>query len=109
MAKNISLAPHYKYNVFKQQTVTTSAAVVTPLAASDAIVGRPENIFVQALSTNTSPIYISNSSGVTAAGASIELTAGANLNLPAQDYANWYAICTSGSQKLNIVYQAQVE
>lgn len=109
MAKNISLAPHYKYNVFKQQTVTTSAVVITSLSSSDVIKGRPENIFVQALSTNTSPIYIANSSGVTAAGASIELVAGANLNLPAHDFANWYVICTSGSQKLNIVYQANVE
>lgn len=109
MAKNISLAPHYKKNVFKQQSVTGTAAVLTPLASGDAIVGRPENIFLQAVSTNTAPIYVSNSSGVTAAGASIELVAGANLNLPAHDYANWYAIATSGTQKLNIVYQASVE
>lgn len=109
MSKNISLAPHYKKQVFKQQTVSTGAAQLTQLASSDVIKGRPENIFLQALSTNTAPIYVANSNGVTAAGASIELTAGSNLNLPGHDAANWYVIATSGSQKLNIVYQSDVE
>jgi phosphoserine phosphatase len=102
----LTVSSKFKNNVIKQQTCTTSAVVLTALASTDAIIGEPEQIFVQALSTNSVPIYIGGS-GVTAAGASIELVAGANTVLPSHRIADWYIICASGSPKLNIVYSAK--
>lgn len=101
-AQILSIPSHYKNLVFKQQTVTTSESALTPLVPVTDIIKKPENILVQALSTNTAPIYLAGT-GVTAGGAAIELAAGANINLPSNDQA-WFAIATSGSQKLNIIY-----
>ena len=101
-AQVLSIPAHYENLVIKQQTVTTTQAALTPLVVVTDAIKKPENILVQALSTNTAPIYI-GATGLTAGGAAIELAAGANINLPSNDFA-WFVIATSGSQKLNIIY-----
>lgn len=105
-ALNLVTSGKYKNNTIKQQTVTTSAVALTALAAGDAVKGEPGQIFVQALSTNAVPVYIGGSD-VTAAGASIELVAGANTVLPSHTIADWYCICASGAPKINIVYSSK--
>jgi hypothetical protein len=107
-AQTIAIPSHYKNNVIKRQVVNTTATVLTALVpVTDAITGRPENIFVQALSTNSGPITLGNSA-VTAGGAGIELVAGANVNLPSNEIGFWFVVCASGTQQLNIVYQSGV-
>lgn len=102
------VAPHYRVNVQKQQTVTTASAALTPLVAADGI-STPDNIFVQALSTNTSPIIISSNNPAVAAGPGIELPPGGNTSLPSVKATDWFVVTTAGSQKLNISYQAGLE
>lgn len=101
-AQVLSVPAHYEFLAIKQQTVTTSQAALSPLVPLTDGIKKAENILVQALSTNTSPIYI-GATGLSAAGAAIELTAGSNINLPSNDFA-WFVIATAGSQKLNIIY-----
>lgn len=85
-------------------TVGTSAAQITQLdPVTDLPMKMPEQIFVQALSTNTASIFISLV-GVTAGGAGFELPAGANLSLPSNIPSLWYAVSASAGQKLNITY-----
>lgn len=103
-AQLLAISPHYKAVTPKQQSVTTTAAQIPQLAATDAVKGTPDNIFVQALSTNTGIITISNTASVTAGGAGIELPAGANINLPTHNAGEWYAIASAGTQKLNVTY-----
>lgn len=100
-AQGIAIPAHYEFLTFKQQTVGTSEAALTPLALTDAV-KKAENIFVQAAASNTGKIYLAQT-GLTAGGAAIELAAGANLNLPSNDVA-WFAIADAANQKLNIVY-----
>ena len=104
-AQVIAVPSHYKYIVTKQQTVTASSVALTQLAGTDVIKGRPDNIFVQALSGNVGKIYLNNGTA-TVGGAGIELAAGANVNLPSSDPTVWQVIGTL-SDKLNIIYQSQ--
>ncbi len=107
-AQTIAIPSHYKNIVIKRQVVSTTATVLTALSpTADVVKGRPENIFVQALSTNSGPITIGNSA-VTAGGAGIELVAGANVNLPSNQIGFWFVVCASGTQQLNISYQSGV-
>lgn len=100
----IAIPSHYSQIVTKQQTVSASSTVLTALAASDAIKGRPDNIFVQALAANTGKVYI-NLGTATIGGAGIELVPGSNINLPGNLVSSWQVIGTA-SDKLNIIYQA---
>lgn len=104
-ALNLTVGSKFKNNVIKRQSVTTSAVVLTALAASDSIKGEPEQIFVQALSTNSGPITI-GASGVTAGGAGIELVAGANTVLPSHTISDWFVIA-GATQALNIIYSSK--
>lgn len=100
---------HFSKNTAKQQTVPNGApAVLSPLVITDSV-KVPENIFLQALSTNVESIIVGFSSGVVAGGAGIELPAGANVNLPSNRYKEVYVVCASGGQKLNIVYSEGLE
>jgi hypothetical protein len=102
-AQTIAISGHYKAVTMKQQTVTTTATVITALASTDTVI-KAENILVQALAANTVPIYIANSASVTAGtSGAIELVAGANINLPSNN-VTWYVICASAAPKLQIVY-----
>lgn len=105
---NMVAGAHYSRNTSKQQTVPSTAAVITPPTLGDAVV-KPESIFLQALSTNTESIFVGFTSGVTAGGAGIELPAGANINLPSLRYGSIYVISASGGQALNIVYSEGAE
>jgi hypothetical protein len=104
-ALTLTTGARFKQNVIKQQTVGTAAAVLSPLVLGDAVKGS-EQIFVQALSTNTGKITIGTSSGVTAGGAGIELVAGANTVLPSHTSTDWYIIGSAAGQVLNIVYSS---
>jgi hypothetical protein len=105
----LSILPHYRLNVTKQQIVGTASAALTPLdALVDPIKGRPENIFLQALSTNTSPIIISSTNPAVSGGVGFELVANANLSLPGNNPADWFVIAGGAGQKLNITYQAGI-
>jgi hypothetical protein len=106
-ALNLTVASKFKFNVIKQQIVGTAAAPLTALAISDSV-KRPEQIFVQAPSTNTGKITI-GLSGVTAGGAGIELVAGANTVLPSHNVSDWFVIADASSQKLNIIYSSGAE
>jgi hypothetical protein len=101
--------PHFRLNVPKQQIVTTTS---TPMVALNALVdpikGKPDNIFIQALSTNTAPIIISPANPAVAGGAGIELPAGGNVSLPSLNPADWYVISSANGQKLNVTYQAGI-
>lgn len=103
-ALSLTVSSKFKNNTIKQQTVGTSAAVLSPTVLGDAV-KTPEQIFVQAPSTNTGKITI-GFSGVTAGGAGIELVAGANTVLPSHTSADWYVIANSAGQTLNIVYSS---
>ena len=106
-AQSLQVQGHYNKVVMKQQTVTTTSAQLTQLAASDAIKGTPSNIFLQALSTNsTNVITVYNVNPSVAGGAGIELVAGANINLPTLNPTEWYVVSSAGSPKLNITYMA---
>ena len=98
----------YKNNTAKQQTLTTSAVVLTPPALTDSV-KNPENIFIQALSTNSSPFTIGFSSAVTSNGAGIQLVAGASINLPSHRFGEIYLISAAGGEKANIIYSSGIE
>jgi hypothetical protein len=100
--------PHYRLNIPKQQVVSGSSAPLTPLASSDEI-KMPDNIFVQALSTNNAAIIISSASPAVAGGAGIELPPGGNVSLPDNDPSKWFVISITPGQKLNINYQAGIK
>lgn len=104
-ALSLTVSSKFTNNTIKQQTIGGTAAVLTPVALGDAV-KTPEQIFVQALSTNTGKITIGTSSGVTAGGAGIELIAGANLVLPSHTSTDWYIIGSAAGQVLNIVYSS---
>ena len=67
---------------------------------------KPDNIILQAPSTNTGPITICNFTPAVAGGRGIEIPAGGNVSLPNFNPAEWYVVSTAGTQKLNIMYQA---
>lgn len=106
-ALSLTIGSKFKKNVIKQQTVGATAAALSPLAITDSV-KTPEQIFVQAPSTNTGRITI-GFSGVTAGGAGIELTAGANTVLPSHNVADWYVIASGAGQLLNIIYSCGAE
>lgn len=101
--QNLVSAAHYSVIVHKQQTVGTSSAPLTPLSTPTDPMKMPEQIFVQALSTNTASIFIGDST-VAAGGAGLELPPGANLSLPSNIPSRWHVISASAAQKLNITY-----
>lgn len=106
-ALSLTIGSKFKKNVIKQQTVGTASAALQALAITDSV-KTPEQIFVQAPSTNTGRITI-GFSGVTAGGAGIELTAGANTVLPSHNVADWYVIASAAGQALNIIYSCGAE
>jgi len=102
---NLTVSSKFKNNTIKQQTVGGTAAILSPVVLGDAV-KTPEQIFIQALSTNTGKITVGTSSGVTAGGAGIELVAGANTVLPSHISTDWYIIGSAAGQVLNIVYSS---
>lgn len=98
----------YKNCTIKQQGVTTSATVLTPLALGDAVV-KPNAILVQAAIGNSGSITLGRTSGVTSLGAGIHLAAGSNIVLPTKNSTDWYAIASAGTQNLNIIYMESPE
>ncbi|NDC25666.1 MAG: hypothetical protein EBZ49_16265 [Proteobacteria bacterium] len=102
---NFTVGSRFRQNTIKQQTANGTAAVLSPLVLGDAV-KNAEQIFVQALSTNTGRITIGTSSSVTAGGAGIELVAGANTVLPSHISTDWYVIASAAGQVLNIVYSS---
>lgn len=65
-----------------------------------------ENIFIQALPTNSGTITVATTNANPTAGgaATAILSAGQNINLPINQYTRWQAIGSGGTQVLNIVY-----
>ena len=106
-ALSFTVGARFKQNVIKQQTVGTASAALTPLVLTDSV-KNPEQIFVQAPSTNTGKITI-GLSGVTSGGAGIELVAGANTVLPSHNPSDWFVIADGAGQKLNIIYSSGAE
>lgn len=98
----------FSANTAKQQTVGNTASPLDPIVLGDAV-KVPENILVQALSTNVGSITIGFDSGVTAGGAGIELPPGANVNLPTNRYQDVYVISAAGGELLNIIYSQGAE
>jgi hypothetical protein len=107
-ALTLSVSSKFQFNTSKQQVVGASAAPLQALSITDAV-KQPEQIFVQALSSNTGKITIGFSSGVTAGGAGIELVAGANTVLPSHKVSDYYVIADGSNQKLNIIYSSGAE
>lgn len=101
---NFTVGSKFKYNVIKQQNIGTVQAALIPLTITDSV-KTPEQIFVQAPSTNTGKITI-GFQGVTAGGAGIELVAGANTILPSHTGTEWYIIANSAGQVLNVIYSS---
>ncbi len=101
----LSIPGHYRANTMKLQSWTTSAQI-TQLAATDAVKGRPINIFVQASPSNSGTITIANTNPAVS-GTGIVLAAGANCNLPSNNPAEWYVVSSSGTNALVIVYSGQ--
>lgn len=106
-AQTIAIPPNYKIVEMQQMSVTTTRAVLVAYSASGPFKGRCESIFIQAMSTNSGTITVGNSA-VTSGGAGIELVAGGNITLPCNDRGFWYVIASTGTQKLNVIYQAEV-
>ena len=107
-ALSLTTGAKFKLNTAKQQTVGGTAAALTAPVSGDSMFGKqPQQIFVQAAAANTGKITIGLSSGVTAGGAGIELTAGANTILPSHNPSDWYVIATASGQLLNIIYSGQ--
>lgn len=104
MAKIVSTA-HYKNVQFSQLTVGTTQVA---FPAVNTTVLTPENIFVQAPTTNSGNITIGYT-GVTNGGAGIQLAPGANMNLPMRTATGLFAIASGAGQLLNISYQSGVE
>ena len=104
-ALNLTVSSKFKNNTIKQQTVGGTAVALSSVVLGDAV-KTPEQIFVQALSTNTGRITIGTSAGVTAGGAGIELVAGANTVLPSHTPGDWFVIGSAAGQVLNIVYSS---
>lgn len=103
-ALTLTTGAKFEKNTLKQQTVGTVAAALTPIALGDEV-KKPEQIFVQALSTNGGIITI-GMVGVTNGGPGIELIAGANMVLPSHT-AEWYVIASIAGQKLNVMYSSE--
>ena len=106
-AQTIAVPGHFEFITLKQQTVGTSAAALSPLVVGTDRVVKPENILVQALSGNSGKIYIGDSSVAAGSTGAIELSAGANINLPSNNFA-WFVIADSANQKLQITYMQGV-
>lgn len=106
-AQTIAISPNYKNLDIHQLSVTTTESALPAFTVDGPIKGRCESIFVQALSTNTGTITL-NATGVTSGAAGIELAAGSNVVLPCNDRSFWYAIASTGTQKLNVIYQGGV-
>lgn len=104
---NQAILPHYRISVQKQQSVGVASAPMTTLVAGDALAAS-ENIFVQALSTNTSPIMISVVNPAVAGGVGYELPPGSNMSLSSCNASDYFVISGAAAQKLNITYQAGI-
>lgn len=97
------------YRLYDQKLLTVGTSQVVFTTPTSSIMTKVDKIFVQSASTNTAPIVIGKTgvlSNLNNGG--FELTAGANITLPMQDYANIYAISGSAGQKLLITYLAGV-
>jgi hypothetical protein len=103
-ALNLVTTQHYKNVQFSQLTVGTTEVA---FPAVNATVVKPENIFVQAPTTNTGNITIGYT-GLSSGGAGIQLAPGANMNLPLLDTSVLYAIASGAGQALNVSYQSGV-
>jgi hypothetical protein len=100
----LSSSVHFKKeSMYQLSCTTTQAALPTPTAP----VTNPENIFVQAHPDNTQEIIIGKT-GVTVSGSAggYILPAGANMNLPSNEWASYFAIAASGTQLLQVTYHA---
>ncbi len=91
----------------QQVTVTGPAAQLpTPNVAEG--IKTPERVILQALSTNTAPIFVKDASNVATDGSTggHELPAGSNIILPLSggQYNLYYVIASAGSQKLQVTY-----
>lgn len=106
-ALTLAINPNYNINDLKQLTVGTSQVAFPSLTTGIGFTGRPERIFVQALSTNSGTIMIGKT-GVASDGSAggWQLVAGANMNLPITDLSVLYAIGSGAGQKLQITYQS---
>lgn len=105
--QSLSVAAGYRLEDLKQ--VTSSGTEAQFPAPTATISVRPEKIFVQALAGNSGKIVIGKT-GVAANGSAggYELSAGANMTLPSNDYAHYYHIATAGGQLLQITYLSSV-
>ena len=89
-----------------QMTVTNVAAQL-PVPPVGGAMKQPERVIVQALFTNTAPIFIKNANDVATGGATggHELPAGSNMILPLVDEESYW-VTGAGTQKLQVSFLA---
>lgn len=92
----------------QQLSVTAGAPTQIPEPRVDSSVHQPERVVVQALSTNSAPIFMKNNIDVAGDGSTggYELPAGSNIMLPVTDYRDFYLISSSGTQTVQIIFIA---
>lgn len=93
---------------YQTQMSVTNVAAQLPAIPESSAVKKPERVLIQALSTNTAPIFIKNANDVTSNGSTggHELPANSNMELPLTDDRSYYAIA-AGTQKLQVTYLAR--
>lgn len=111
---SMTVSPHYKKVIIKQQAVTTSSVIMTQLAVSDIItaglnsqansVPMPDNIYIQAAPGNSGTVTVMPVNPAVSLGAGYILSAGVGVNLPTRTASEWYVI-GSAAGVLNIHYQ----
>lgn len=116
-AQTLSLIPHFKSTVIKQQTISGTSAAFTaltiaditaaspPINANNGIIPRPDNIYVYALPGNSGTITIMQAATATSLGAGFILSAGQGVSLPLQDISKYSVIASAASQIFNTHYQ----
>jgi len=116
--QTLSVGPHYKKEIIKQQTIGGSSAQITQLAVADfiganagpaqltnGVVPTPDNILIRALPGNSGTITLMPVNPAVSLGAGYVLAAGQSVSLPTKNMAEWYVIGSAASQVLNIHYQ----
>jgi len=92
--------------MYSRQFSATTTATVFPAPPISNSVKQPDHVIVQTLSTNSQSCFLKNESDVDVLGSTggYELPPGSNIIIPIADYASFYIISASGTQKLQLIY-----
>ena len=93
-----------------QQMICTNVAATLPIPQVSEGIKTPERVILQALSTNTAPIFVKDKNDVDVGGTTggHELPAGSNMILPLTggNYQLYWIIASAGTQSLQVTYLA---